>query len=154
MNNISISIASESDLSEILDLQKRAYVSEAAIYNDFNIPPLKQTVKEIEEEYENHTFLKAEYKGKIIGSVRAREEQSICFIGKLIVDSAVQNQGLGKKLLAAIESEFPNVIKYELFTGHKSQKNLYLYKKQGYSITDKEKINDSLTMVTLEKDNK
>ncbi len=33
-----------SDAEEILSLQKLAYRSEAEIYNDFNIPPLVQTL--------------------------------------------------------------------------------------------------------------
>ena len=35
------------DAETILQLQKRAYSSEAAIYNDYNIPPLMQTLDEI-----------------------------------------------------------------------------------------------------------
>ena len=40
-----------SDLEEILQLQKLTYKSEAELYNDFNIPPLVQTLKEVEEEF-------------------------------------------------------------------------------------------------------
>lgn len=153
MNNISITIASKKNLPAILKLQKEAYVSEAIIYDDFNIPPLQQSLEQIEEEFSNHTFLKAEAEGKIIGSVRAHEEQGVCFIGKLIVDVSAQNQGLGKKLLETIESHFKSVKKYELFTGHRSLKNLHIYTKRGYRATGERKINASLTIVTLQKDN-
>lgn len=42
-------------------------------------------------------------------------------------------------------------IQYELFTGHKSEKNLYLYKKLGYTEFKREKVNDNLTLVYLKK---
>lgn len=153
MNDISITLASKEDLPAILHLQKEAYLSEAAIYNDFTIPPLQQTIEQLEEEFINHIVLKAETQGEIIGSVRASEKQGICFIGRLIVDNKAQNQGLGTQLLKAIESRFHNVSTFELFTGHRSLKNLYLYQKQGYTISGNQEINDSLTIVTLHKNN-
>lgn len=39
--------ASVTDAEEILKLQKLAYQIEAERYNDYNIPPLKQTIEEI-----------------------------------------------------------------------------------------------------------
>jgi ribosomal protein S18 acetylase RimI-like enzyme len=47
------------DAEEILALQKLAYQSEAEIYQDYTIPPLIQTLKEINTEFKNHIFLKA-----------------------------------------------------------------------------------------------
>ncbi len=153
MNNISITIASKKDLPAILKLQKEAYISEATIYNDFNIPPLMQSNEQIEEEFSDHIFLKAEVEGKIIGSVRASEKNGVCFVGKLIVDVSAQNKGLGKKLLETIESHFQDVDKYELFTGHKSVKNLHIYNKYGYTAYGERKINNYLTIITLHKNN-
>ena len=52
--------ANPSDAEAILDLQKRAYASEAEIYNDYNITPLTQTLEEIRNEIEQQQiFLKA-----------------------------------------------------------------------------------------------
>jgi len=42
-NNIPITKAIADDLQEILDLQKLAYTSEAELYEDFTIQPLRQT---------------------------------------------------------------------------------------------------------------
>jgi hypothetical protein len=36
--------ATKNDLSEILDLQKRAYLSDAKLLNDYPIQPLVQTL--------------------------------------------------------------------------------------------------------------
>ncbi|WP_226991728.1 hypothetical protein [Paenibacillus sabinae] len=37
--------AEEADLEEILELQRKAFVVEAAIYNDYTIQPLRQTLE-------------------------------------------------------------------------------------------------------------
>ena len=88
---VHIGTASESDLEEILTLQKLAYISEAEIYNDFSIPPLQQTLEEIRKEYNEKTFFKAVASGRIVGSVRANVADGICCIGKLIVHPDYQN---------------------------------------------------------------
>jgi heat shock protein HspQ len=46
------------DLEYILKLQKLAYISEAKLYNDYSIEPLKQTIDDIINEYEKGIVLK------------------------------------------------------------------------------------------------
>ena len=152
MSDIIVEEALKSDLQQILILQKEAYLSEAELYDDYSLPPLKQSFSEIKEEYKNQLFLKIMSGGNLIGSVRAFENEGVCYIGRLIIDPNYQNQGLGSKLLQEIEAEFPYSSRYELFTGHKSKKNLYLYKKLGYEIIREQKISKSLTLIFLNKD--
>ena len=142
------------DLEEILALQKLAYRSEAEICNDFSIPPLTQTLEGIRKDYQNQTILKMVVDGKIIGSVRAYEKDGVCYIGKLIVHPDQQNKGFGKCLMNGIEESFSDCRKYSLFTGKTSVRNLYLYDKLGYTIVGEEFVNDNLTFVYLEKENK
>lgn len=143
-----------SDLEEILLLQKLAYKSEAELYDDFHIPPLVQTPKEVEEEFENHVFLKVVENEKIIGSVRAvLINPKTCYIGKLIVHPEFQNQGIGTRLMREIERIFKDCEKFELITGHKSGKNLKLYQKLGYKEFKTEKLTENLNLVYLEKIN-
>jgi ribosomal protein S18 acetylase RimI-like enzyme len=146
-----ITQATAADAAEILDLQKLAYQSEAAIYQDYAIPPLTQTLAEIKAEMHNRHFLKTVAVGRIVGSVRAHLERGICYIGWLIVHPAYQNRGLGTELMSAVEECFPEAQRYELFTGHRSARNLYLYQKLGYRPVRSEKVSEKLTMVFLEK---
>ena len=143
--------ATVADAEEILSLQKLAYRSEAEIYNDFNIPPLLQTPEEIKKDFENQTFLKATLDGKIRGSVRAFIKEGTCYIGRLIVHPDFQNRGMGKELMQRIEEIFKEAQRFELFTGHRSEKNLHLYRKLGYEISKTVRANDRLNMVYLEK---
>ena len=70
-----------------------------------------------------------------------------------IVNPDSQNQGIGTRLLHEIEKYFPEAERYKLFTGHKSQRNLYLYQKLGYRPFKRQRINDMLPLVFLEKEN-
>lgn len=121
------------DAEEILSLQKLAYKSEAQRYNNYGIPPLKQTVGQIKEQFKTHLFLKAVSNGKIIGTVRAYEKDGTCYIGRLAVHPKMQNQGIGTSLMKKIENFFSSK-RFELFVGSKSEKNIHLYKKLGYTI--------------------
>ncbi|TYQ17958.1 UNVERIFIED_CONTAM: putative acetyltransferase [Acetivibrio alkalicellulosi] len=149
-NTIILSLANKEDFEDILSLQKLAYKSEAEIYGDFSIPPLKQTLDELLKEGEDSIILKYVEDGKIVGSVRAIEKNGTCYIGRLIVHPDYQNKGIGKKLMSEIEKQYSG-LRYELFTGHLSNKNLAIYKKLGYHIFKTEKVNDRLSLVYMEK---
>ena len=99
------------DAAEILALQKLAYRDEAEIYNDYSIPPLTQTLEEMEADFDRQLFLKASTAGQIIGSVRAYMEQGTCFVGRLIVHPDYQKNGFGSqimdRLMAFIEKQAP-----------------------------------------------
>ena len=148
-----IALAEKEDLGQILELQKLAFRSQAEIYNDYSIPPLIQTLEDIEQDFLTQTYLKAVINKKIIGSVRGYEDNNKCYIGRLIVHPAFQNQGYGTKLMAKIELIFRNVERYEIFTGYKDEKNLYLYQKLGYKKFKLEKVHKNLYFEYLEKKN-
>jgi predicted N-acetyltransferase YhbS len=151
--------AEPGDAAEILDLQKLAYHSEAAIYNEFAIPPLTQTLDQMRADLARQTCLKVTIDarmggcpcGCIVGSVRAYLSEGTCFVGRLIVHPSLQNQGIGTRLMNEIEHAFSHAARFELFTGHLSERNLYLSQKLGYRPFKQERISDALTLVYLEK---
>lgn len=49
--------ASANDAEVILSLQRAAYQSEATLHNDFNIPPLTQSLNELREDFKRKTIL-------------------------------------------------------------------------------------------------
>lgn len=149
--NIDILEAEQDDLKAILQLQKDCYLTEAEIYNDYEIQPLKQDINSLVDEFKHSTILKAVLNGEIIGSVRGYIEQDILYIGKLIVKREYQNKGIGRLLLGSVESFGNGCSRFELFTGMKSEKNLHLYIKQGYTEFKRQYITDNLTLIYLEK---
>lgn len=143
--------ATENDLPEILDLQYLAYQSEAALFESKDIPPLKQTLDELTDEFNNGVILKlVTEEDIIIGSVRANLKDKTAYIGKLMVHPDYRRKGLGSKLLTEIENCFPQK-RYELFTSTKSVDNIRLYQKMGYVIFDQKEVSDGLVFIYMQK---
>lgn len=143
----------QSDLPEILELQKSSFYTEAAFYNNFNIPPMNQTIEEITEEFKKKIFLKAMTKNSILGSVRgslASGDNKTCVIERLFVSQDFRNMGIGYMLLTAIQEAFPKAKRFELATGKLSAKNIHLYEKAGFKIYREERIS-KIPMVFMEK---
>lgn len=148
---MNIEKAEREDLQDILALQYLAYQSEARLFNNMDIPPLKQTLEDVFNEYKKGIILKAlDEKGKIIGSVRGYLEDGTVYIGKLMVHPQDQGKGIGTKLLLSIEKEFPGY-RYELFTSTKSKRNIKLYEKLGYKVFSEKNISEELRFVYLQK---
>ena len=139
------------DAPAVLALQKTAYRSEAEIYGDYAIPPLTQTLDEIEVDFENQLVLKASIEGRVVGSVRGYAEGGTCYIGRLVVYPEFQNRGIGSQLMEEIETRFGHAERFELFTGDKSERNLRFYRKRGYEVFRSESVTGNLTLVYLEK---
>jgi ribosomal protein S18 acetylase RimI-like enzyme len=162
-----IAHASPDDAPAILELQKLAYQSEARLYDDWNIPPLTQTLDESISDFTTKICLKAQVEGKIIGSVKGFQVGDTYYIERLIVHPNFQGQGIGTALMAQIESCFDSlserlllrqrlrqrqrVRRFELFTGHKSDRNIRLYERLGYQIFKHEKITETLSFAFMEK---
>jgi ribosomal protein S18 acetylase RimI-like enzyme len=130
--HLSLSKAKENDLPSILELQKRAYQIEAERYADPGLPPMLQTISDIQREFLEQTFFKAVYQGRIIASVRTKVENETCYINKLIVDPEYFRLGIAKTLMMHIETIASEVKRFELFTGHLSTPALGLYQSIGY----------------------
>lgn len=74
-----INKAEYNDLQEILKLQYLSYQSKAALFGNKNIPPLKQTLDGVIYEFNNGIILKMVIDNRIIGSVRAKEENGTVY---------------------------------------------------------------------------
>jgi len=149
-SGIDIARATTKDATAILALQRLAYQSEAALYNDWSIPPLTQTSSELSDEFETTVFLKASDDGTIVGSVRAKRSGVGCEIGRLIVHPDYQGRGIGRRLMHAIEAEVC-AARYELFTGARSERSIRLYASLGYRTFRTQIVAPHLTLVFMEK---
>jgi ribosomal protein S18 acetylase RimI-like enzyme len=146
-----VEVATIHDANEILRLQRLAYQSEAARYDDYTLPPLTQSLEDKVLDFQKLTVLKITAGGKIIGSVQGYVRDGTGYIGRLMVQPEFQNQGIGTRLMGAIEASLSPVKRYELFTGHKSESTIRLYQKLGYHSVRTETVNDRLALVYMEK---
>lgn len=148
--DVVISQANVEDAPQILALQRLAFQSEAALYDDYAIPPLTQTLEQLEGEFETHLILKAVMDARIIGSVRGCMKEASCYIGRLMVHPDYQERGIGKRLMAAIEAQM-DADRFELFTGDRSAANLKFYHALGYREISRAQSAPKISMVCLEK---
>lgn len=154
MNTLSnIKQADITDLEEILSLQQMAFMEVAKLMNNYDIPPLLQTIQDARNDFEQCVILKyISSDNQIIGSVRGNiYNDNNCHIGKLIVHPDFQNQGIGKALMYEVEKYFPTCQKFTLFTGAETPNTLFLYKKVGYQVMYMKEI-DGLHLIYMEKD--
>ena len=147
-----ITAAGEDDAAGILDLQKRAFVTEALAHGKWDIEPLRQTLDEVVADFATHTFLKAvNGDGAIIGSVKYRIFEDRVWVGKLIVDIACRGRGVGRRLLAEVEKHNPAAGRFQLFTAASSDHNIRLYESVGYRVVREfcDPVQDGFTMVEM-----
>lgn len=139
------------DLNEILQLQYLAYQSEAALFGTKDIPPLTQTIEDVRDEYNAGIVLKmVSEDNKIVGSIRAKEEDNTVYISKLMVHPDYRHRGCGTRLLTEIENHYPGK-RYELFTSTRSSDNIRLYQTNGYQIFSQKALTEELVFVYMEK---
>ncbi|MEU3603152.1 GNAT family N-acetyltransferase [Streptomyces sp. NPDC006798] len=154
--SVTISAATAPDAEQILKLQYLCYQSEAELYGDYAIEPLTQSLDALRAEIAEGHALVARLGDEVVASVRGRiDDAGTALIAKLIVHPRMRRHGLGGRLLAAIEAHFagePAARKYQLFTGHRSEGNLALYRSHGYVPVAREEIGPRLTLVRLEKE--
>lgn len=145
-------IAHISDAPAILALQKLAFLAEARLYDNFSIPPLIQTLPELEAEFARVRFFKALLGGELVGSVRGQVRDGTCFVGRLIVHPEQQGRGIGSDLMRELEESFASECsRFEIFTGRRSEGNIRLYSRLGYQSFKEQDISPGLRLVFMEK---
>lgn len=88
--------------------------------------------------------------GRIIGSVRCREENGVVEVGRLMVHPKYRRRGIGESLLKAVEARFSGKL-LELYICTKSVKNICLYEKVGYRKDREEGGHNGLSFVYMHK---
>lgn len=141
------------DAGEVLTLQRAAFVQEALIYGTPDMPPLTQTLEELEHELRENLGCVAHIGPRMVGAVRARQDDGLLLIGRLAIAPDVQGAGIGTRLLAAVEERGRDAgaTEAELFTGSLSEANLRLYEREGYRESQRVQGDDGIEQVFLRK---
>ena len=136
---------------ELLTLQRAAYVTEAQLHDDVRLPPLVQTLAELEHELTTGSCLAARAGSRLVGAVRTRERDGVLHVGRLAVVPDLQGRGIGTRLLLAAERT-TRLARATLFTGARSTANLRLYRRHGYVDDHHEAVRPGLELVHLVKE--
>lgn len=134
-DQVRIDVIGVDDAGELLTVRRAAFVSEAQIFNDPNIPALTQTLDEliVDLESDDVVTLGAWRGSRLVGSIRVGIEDDKATIGRLAVAPDLQGLGIGTQLLFAVLAYLPeNTREVWVFTGQNSKHNIALYNKAGY----------------------
>jgi ribosomal protein S18 acetylase RimI-like enzyme len=134
--DLSITRIQPSDAGEVLTVQRAAFASEAIIYGDPAMPPMVQTLEELEAELRTADGWVARVDGRLVGAIRVREDDDLLLIGRIAIAPDMQGSGIGRALLDAAETH-SDATQAELFTGKLSEANLRLYENCGYRETER-----------------
>ena len=153
--SVTISAAAEQDAEQIFRLQYLCFQSEAALYGNYRIDPLVQTLESVREEVAADCVFVARLGDEIVGSVHGRiTEDGAAAIGKLCVHPRLQGHGIGARLLRAAESALAGergARTFRLHAGPRSESNLRLYSQVGYLRVGTSQGADGVPMIVLEK---
>ena len=128
-------VAAPSDAGEVFTLQLACWVAEGLDNPGVTIPATHEDLSDVQAWVGLGTVLVLRRAGRLIGAVRGRLEDGTWDIGRLMVAPDLQGQGLGRFLLAEIESRAPEAATtLSLFTGAGSDRNIRMYQKAGYRL--------------------
>jgi ribosomal protein S18 acetylase RimI-like enzyme len=126
------------DAGELLTLQRAAYVTEAQSHDDPRLPPLLQTLAELQAELSSPDVVALGIRdhGRLVATVRLRHgaaDPGVAELARLAVAPDRQGEGMGTRLLIEAERHTrPGVTAIVLITGEHSHGNLRLYDRHGY----------------------
>ncbi|GAQ64436.1 MULTISPECIES: GNAT family N-acetyltransferase [Streptomyces] len=153
--SVTIAVATEQDAEQIFRLQYLCFQGEAALYGNYRIDPLVQSLDSVREEVASDCVFVARLGDEVVGSVRgALDADGTAAIGKLCVHPRLQGHGIGARLLRAAESALAGergATRFRLSAGHRSEGNLRLYRRVGYETVGTSQGRDGVPMVVLEK---
>lgn len=102
MSDVQLRPATVADIPAILAVTKSAY----ALYNGRLDPPsgvVHEQPDAVERYFETGGVIVAEVGGEIVGAVRYEPREDYLYLGRLAVAPAWQRQGIGRRLVEAVE---------------------------------------------------
>lgn len=141
------------DAGEVLTLQRAAFVQEALIYGTPDMPPLTQTLGELESELTENLGVVALDGARMVGALRARVDGDLLLVGRIAIAPDRAGEGIGSALLEAVERRGAGrgATEAELFTGSLSEANIRLYERLGYAESQRVPGDDGTEQVFLRK---
>jgi GNAT superfamily N-acetyltransferase len=120
--------------ADLLELQRRAYRIEADLIGSDGIPPLQETLEELQGSGE--TFLGALVDGDLAGAVSWRLDGDTLDLHRLVVDPGRFRGGIGTALVRAALEEEPGARRAIVQTGAGNEPAKRLYLREGFEELD------------------
>jgi ribosomal protein S18 acetylase RimI-like enzyme len=128
---VTLDVSDESTASELLALQRRAYRIEAELIGSDAIPPLRETLAELQASRE--TFLGLRIDGVLAGAISWRFDGTTIDLHRLVVDPSRFRQGVGSTLIRGALAAHPGARDAVVQTGLSNEPAIALYRREGFS---------------------
>ncbi|MEH7074247.1 GNAT family N-acetyltransferase [Neobacillus drentensis] len=149
---LSIKKSKLEDVEELLAIQKEAFAEDYALYEDHASTPVNETAEKLIENIERFFHYTIWWGNEVIGAVDLRPlDENRLRLSKLFLRTDFQNKGLGSKSIKLIESEFPLIKDWSLYTPYLNKRNHHFYEKLGYKKIGEVQITEKLQLFKYEK---
>ncbi|MFJ8582517.1 GNAT family N-acetyltransferase [Micromonospora sp. NPDC093277] len=152
VEGLTLTIARPDDLAELLVLQRCCWVQEALANDTLDLRPLRETLDDLRASMSTWQLWCVRRHGRLVAAVRARTHKRAWLIGRLMVAPDQAGNGIGSWLLSYVEEQAPEeTTHHELFTGHRSTRNIRLYERAGYALTTADDTPDGSVHLTKQR---
>jgi ribosomal protein S18 acetylase RimI-like enzyme len=125
----------DQDVAEaVLELQRRSYRIEAELIGSDEIPPLRETLEELQASDE--TFLGAYLESTLVGAISWRRQGGVLDLHRLVVDPNRFRGGVGSALIRGALAAEPTAERAIVQTGASNEPAKQLYRREGFEELD------------------
>jgi len=150
--NLNITRTKMSEAEALLKIQREAFLSDLKKYKDYDTSPAAELLDFFKYKLNHSIHYTIFLNGKIVGGICIVKITDIHYrLFRIFLNPAIQNRGLGSKILTQIEKKFPHVKEWSLDTPKDNTRTRHFYEKFGYKKTKEFKVNDRLTLIEYEK---
>lgn len=139
------------DLDELLYIQKLSFKEDLEKYKDYETNPACETYEKLLDNIKKFHHFTILENDEIIGAMDIRGNDDRMHIDKIFISPNIQNSGIGTKSMNYLESIFPDVKLWTLYTPHLSFRNHHFYEKFNYKKIKEVQINSNLILFKYEK---
>jgi RimJ/RimL family protein N-acetyltransferase len=149
---VSIKKTKLDEIEDLLAIQKEVFAEDYVLYNDHDSTPVNETTEKLIENIERFFHFTIWVDNDIIGAIDIRPlDDKRLRLSKLFLRTEYQNKGLGSKIIQLMESEFPLIKDWSLYTPYLNKRNHHFYEKLGYIKIGEVQVTEKLQLFKYEK---
>ncbi|MFS0597523.1 GNAT family N-acetyltransferase [Peribacillus frigoritolerans] len=150
--DITIKRTSLTEVDMLLAIQKEVFAEDYALYEDHDSTPVNETEAKLIENIERFFHYTILSDNAIIGAIDIRPlDENRLRLSKFFLRNEFQNKGLGSKIIKLMESEFPLIKDWSLYTPYLNKRNHHFYEKLGYIKIGEVQVTEKLQLFRYEK---